>query len=172
MTALAQNNLCPSRNVPLSLPMLEPCIAKLDFSQLKFKNTHSQEGSFTEENWDKAELEYRRFLQLKYLYPKAQLVPSETVDKVWHQHILDTKSYREDCNRIFGSFIDHYPYFGIYGEEDYSRLEQAFEETVKLYEMHFGVYENTNPLNAARCGGEHKCHVPGKCACRGPGTCK
>lgn len=35
--------------------------------------------------------------------------PSKGVDAVWHTHILFTKKYREDCQNIFGAFIDHEP---------------------------------------------------------------
>ena len=40
------------------------------------------------------------------------------MDGFWHMHILDTKAYREDCQKIFGRFIDHFSYFGIYCNED------------------------------------------------------
>ncbi|MCH2039364.1 MAG: glycine-rich domain-containing protein-like [Saccharospirillaceae bacterium] len=151
---------------------LLPEIQALDFSHLRHKYTQAPEAEMTAEQWDKAELEYRRFLHLKKLYPGVSFVPSKQIDQIWHAHILDTKAYREDCQKIFGCFIDHYPYFGIYGKEDYSKLIAAFDKTIALYEKHFGLYPSKSPLNASRCGPDHACHAPSECACRVPGACK
>lgn len=157
---------------PLPTPVDEllPTVQKLDFSRLRFKYAEASEAEMTGEQWDKAELEYRRFLHLKKLYPGVSMVPSKQVDQIWHAHILDTKAYREDCEKVFGRFIDHYPYFGIYGKEDYANLVSAFDKTIALYEKHFGLYPSKSPLNAARCE-DHACHVPSECACRVAGAC-
>jgi hypothetical protein len=153
--------------------LLNPKVAALDFERIKYKYTASSESEMTAEQWDHAEQEYRRFLSLKVLYPSVSLVPSKEVDSIWHAHILDTRAYREDCESVFGRFIDHYPYFGIYGAEDYQSLKSAFAETVTLYEHHFGTFPHSVENHAARCGGDHSCHVPSACACRGgPGACK
>ncbi|AOM01032.1 glycine-rich domain-containing protein [Cobetia marina] len=149
-------------------------VSRLDLARLKHKYTASSEAEMSVEAWDKAEREYRRFLSLKAFYPAVSLVPSKEVDALWHAHILDTRAYREDCHQVFGRFIDHYPYFGIYGEDDYQQLKDAFAQTVALYEKHFGAYPGGGTESQAmRCGGDHKCHVPSACACRGgPGACK
>lgn len=150
---------------------LAPSVASLSFERLKHKYTETTEAEMTEKEWDFAEQEYRRFLTLKLMYPNVSLVPSKVIDKVWHVHILDTRAYREDCAKVFGRFIDHYPYFGIYGQDDYQMLQEAFAETVELYERHFGEYPGKDPLNATRCQ-DHACHVPTSCACRVEGACK
>lgn len=152
---------------------LEPAVEALDFSRLRHKYTASSEAEMTEEEWDFGELEYRRFLSLKVCYPGKPLVPSKLIDKIWHAHILDTKAYREDCDKVFGQFIDHFPYFGIYGTEDYRNLQFAYKETLALYEKHYGPYPRTSPFVhiASRCEG-HACHVPSECACRVEGACK
>ncbi|MDI6004316.1 glycine-rich domain-containing protein [Cobetia marina] len=149
-------------------------VSRLDLARLKHKYTASSEAEMSVETWDQAEREYRRFLSLKAFYPAVSLVPSKEVDALWHAHILDTRAYREDCHLVFGRFIDHYPYFGIYGEDDYQQLKDAFAQTVALYEKHFGAYPGGGTESQAmRCGGDHKCHVPSACACRGgPGACK
>lgn len=155
---------------------ISPLAMTLDFEKLKWKLTKSTEATWTEQLCDFAEIEYKKFLTLKMLYPKVSLVPSKLIDKFWHEHILDTKSYAADCDKLFGHFIHHYPYFGIYGDEDQQALQASFESTVALYESHFGKYP-TNKLygnkviEAARCE-DHACHVPSTCACRTPGACK
>jgi len=148
----------------------------IDLDKLKWKLTKSAEATWTEAMCDFAEAEYKKFLSLKLFYPKVSLVPSKLVDKFWHEHILDTKSYADDCNTLFGYFIHHYPYFGIYSDDDQQALQVSFEETIKLYENHFGKYPVDElfgrlSIEAARCEG-HSCHVPSTCACRSPGACK
>lgn len=151
--------------------LLSQEVASLDFARLKHKVTQTAEAEMTEETWDKGEKEYRRFLTLKQMYPGVSLVPSKLVDQVWHAHILDTRAYREDCNTVFGRFIDHYPYFGIYGKDDQQALQDSFNQTIELYERHFGPYPSST-AHPARCGDDHACHVPSACACRVPGACK
>ena len=150
-------------------PRLPLVVKHLDFDRLKHKYVHSDDAKMTAREWDLSEREYRRFLALKHLYPNAALVPSKQVDVIWHAHILDTRAYREDCETVFGRFIDHYPYFGIYGKEDHTLLQEAFTETINLYEKHFGTYPTKKPLDASRCQ-DHSCHVPSTCACRSPGA--
>jgi hypothetical protein len=56
-----------------------------------------------------AEAGYRRFLALKYVCPTASLRPSDDVDEIWHQHILNTRQYAKDCSGLFGGFLHHQP---------------------------------------------------------------
>ncbi len=83
--------------------------------------------------------QYRLFLILNYLYPQNAIVPSQIIDRVWHFHILDTAKYREDCQTLFGQFMDHYPYFGMNDESDRQSLKRAFMETKSLWFKHFGI---------------------------------
>jgi len=151
----------PSASALFADKGLEPSVAALDFTRLCHKYTASNEAEMTVQEWAFGEQEYRRFLSLKVCYPGVSMVPSKLVDKIWHAHILDTKAYREDCDKVFGKFIDHFPYFGIYGKDDYRNLQLAFKETQELYEKHFGAYPGSSPLGevASRCQG-HACHVP------------
>ncbi|MDO6670844.1 glycine-rich domain-containing protein [Cobetia amphilecti] len=151
---------------------LDMNVSRLDFDRLKHKYTASSEAEMSVESWDKAEREYRRFMSLKAFYPAVSLVPSKEVDTLWHAHILDTRAYREDCHQVFGRFIDHYPYFGIYGEDDYQQLKDAFAQTVALYEKHFGAYPGGGKESQAMRCQDHACHVPTSCACRVEGACK
>ncbi|MBN8885171.1 MAG: glycine-rich domain-containing protein-like [Rudaea sp.] len=77
-----------------------------------------------DENWsiakvDETEREYRAFLQLVRSFPnKSDIAPTRDVDRLWHHHILDTEKYAADCQRLFGVFLHHYPYSGIFSEQD------------------------------------------------------
>ena len=151
-------------------------VVALNFDKLKWKLTKSSESSWADNLCDYAEREYRKLLSLKKWYPKLSFVPSKLADKFWHEHILDTQNYADDCHAVFGYFVHHYPYFGIYGDEDQSKLQTAFDETVLLYEQHFGAFPTNElfggkSLEASRCEG-HACHAPSTCACRSPGACK
>jgi hypothetical protein len=155
---------------------IHPLVKQLNFDKLKWKLSKSAEASWSESLCDYAEAEYSKFLSLKKLYPKVALVPSKLVDKFWHEHILDTEAYENDCIKVFGYFIHHYPYFGIYGEKDQTNLQNAFNETLALYETHFGTFPTSvlfgkDANDASRCG-EHACHVSSDCACRVSGACK
>ncbi len=75
-------------------------------------------------------------------------MPNQPVDKFWHYHILDTMKYVEDCEALFGSFLYHYPYFGIDSAEDERALVDAFDDTTALCEARFG---HTYAEGAAKC---------------------
>lgn len=57
---------------------------------------------------------------------------------MWHRHILDTRAYASDCERIFRNFMHYFPYFGLRGEADAVALESAYDKTLELYEDAFG----------------------------------
>lgn len=148
---------------------IHPLVEQLDFSRLKHKLMNDDEGeSWSFEQCERAEREYKRFLTLIKLHPKKQIVPTKEMDKFWHSHILDTMAYQRDCMKAFGYFVHHFPYFGIYGPEDRANLEREFAESQSLYFDAFGEQMNYDP---ARCE-DHPCHVPSECACRAAGTCK
>ena len=172
-----------NQNVHSILPMnnviednIHPLVQTLNFEKLKWKLTQSAEATWSETLCDFAEKEYRKFLSLKKHHPKVPLVPTKLVDKFWHEHILDTASYAKDCTTVFGRFIHHYPYFGLDGEKDQANLQHSFDETIALYETHFGSFPQSTLFGdeanqAARCE-DHACHVPSSCACRTPSACK
>lgn len=113
-------------------------IENLDFSMIINKMVAHQ-------GWDLDEAEeacrlYRNWLFLTAKYPGKALPPSEDIDEFWHNHILDTKKYRTDCQAVFGEFRDHYPYFGIDGTTTMVDLKDAFEETNRLHFEEFGDY--------------------------------
>ena len=79
-----------------------------------------------------SELEYKRFLILSKKYPDEFLVPTKSIDLIWHAHILFTKKYHEDCDKIFGKYLHHMPSLGL--DVD---MSQSFQRTLFLYEFEF-----------------------------------
>jgi hypothetical protein len=117
-------------------------LTAIDFGPIAFKLMNPEEGQgWALEQATSAIEQYRRFLFLWHLYPDEQIVPSREIDRVWHTHILDTAKYREDCEVLFGQFIDHWPYFGMRDEAEREMLDQAFVHTQALLQRHFGTPE-------------------------------
>lgn len=113
-------------------------INAVNFTMVKLKIQDKEEGlGWSVVQCDEAEMEYKKFLALKRTFPEKEIVPNKQVDVFWHQHILDTRKYAEDCETIFGYFLHHFPYFGMKDEQEMQELEEAFEETQELYALHF-----------------------------------
>lgn len=120
---------------------IDPAVAAIDLEMVKMKiREPSEEVGWTIDQCEDAEVEYKRYLTLclRYRYPKHSVVPNKIMDTMWHYHILDTRAYVKDSERVFGGYFHHYPYFGLRGEEDARRLKTAFGKTKDLYEREFG----------------------------------
>lgn len=144
-------------------------IAEIDLEMVKMKMSSSEESvGWNKEQCEDAEVEYKRYLMLcrKFPHPKHSVVPNKIMDTMWHYHILDTRAYVSDSERVFGGYFHHYPYFGLRGDDDAKQLKSSFEKTKSHYEHTFG-----EPM--AR-GGESDCwhDCDGRCwhACKSVGN--
>lgn len=98
-------------------------INAIDLTMVKMKLMDSKEGQgWTQEQADEIERRYKRFLFLHVTIDDFPIVPTKDIDTMWHQHILDTMAYQEDCERIFEQFVHHFPYFGMRGEQGQESL--------------------------------------------------
>ena len=113
-------------------------VGQIDLSRINKKLQYDDPDYWTDERIAEAETAYRRFLALNLLYPEETLAVNRVLDDYWHNHILDTQKYAEDCDRIFGSLLHHYPYFGLPGEEDEGENVPAFAVTQRIWEEAFG----------------------------------
>lgn len=114
-------------------------INSIDLSMVKLKLMDEEEGQgWCEEYVEHVEKRYRRYLCMIRLEPDGSSVPTRDIDLFWHQHILDTRAYAVDCERLFGHFLHHFPYFGMRGEEDARNLNLSFEQTKASYAKMFG----------------------------------
>jgi hypothetical protein len=136
---------------------------ELDCIKLKLMDVEEGQG-WTRDYADQMEVAYRRFLTLMAKYPDETIAPTKDVDKFWHGHILDTVKYAEDCARVFGYFLHHFPYFGMRGEEDAKNLGAAADNLHALYEREFG---EALPIGPAFCAKA----APAFCAKAGPAFC-
>ncbi len=88
-------------------------------------------------NWSieftkKVFIEYFRFLELRNKNEK--LSPSDPIDKFWHTHILDTKSYQNFCIEKFGKVIHHNPFDSF----DQNARTIRLSNTINQYKQTFG----------------------------------
>lgn len=84
---------------------------------------------------------YKTFLFISYLYPHTVLIPTQEIDRVWHCHILHTCKYRQDCEMLFGYFIDHEPESAVSSETHQQNLDAAFAQTQSLLALWGGEFE-------------------------------
>ncbi len=135
-------------------------IDALDFSRMKAKLLHQKHAQWTPESLDVAERGYRQFLKLAAKHPDTPAVPSEQVDAFWHAHILDTRRYAGDCERIFGYILHHDPYVGIDGPEDEARLLAMAAVSDALSRQEFG----STLTSSAYCARMARAEEPAYCA--------
>jgi hypothetical protein len=151
---------------PVAARSAAEAVARLDLAPIRYKLMFREDG----ERWSRSKTErverlYRCFLQLVAKNPDRAVVPTKEVDEFWHAHILDTRKYADDCDEMFGYFLHHFPYFGMRDDADRTALNEAFEETVKLYRAEFGEdapeYATSAEAGIGFCGGgKCKSHYP------------
>jgi hypothetical protein len=113
-------------------------VNQLDFSLMRRKMI--EYNGLDEKFVDRAISEYKNFLALLVAYKDIYLgfVPNDFIDEAWHQHILDTRGYYEDCMLLFGEIIHHDPYLGLRGSSDIEKWENTSYITAYVYNYHFG----------------------------------
>ncbi|MEI7993453.1 MAG: hypothetical protein WCH01_00990 [Methylococcaceae bacterium] len=128
-------------------------IDQIDLSPINKKLMFDAPEIWTAKRIQEAEITYRRFLAMHLIYPYEILVPNKILDRYWHQHILDTQKYAKDCQKVFGFFLHHDPYFGIGGDEDRKRNSDAFAKTQQLWNKSFStpLLGPSNPCSSTDC---------------------
>ncbi len=124
--------------------VLPPPIAQMDLSSIKEKLIERATGGREKdcppvplERLDEALMDYRRYLFLNLKYPGFPVAPSYDIDEVWHQHILFTRRYGADCERIFGGMRHHIPHFGRQKRNPVEDV-RILDNTRGLWQSEFG----------------------------------
>ena len=139
-------------------------VQQVDFTWIKKKLMDKEEGEGWTDEFTTAVLEeYRKYLLLTKVNPDTAIVPSKPVDTAWHYHILDTQAYVVDCDKVFGKFLHHFPYWGMRGDDDAKDLQESFARTLEIYERTVGPVPAEFWKAAGRCP---NCGV----GCFAPGT--
>ena len=89
-------------------------------------------NGWTPEYTKKVFVEYERFLELRFVDPKIS--PSDQIDKFWHTHILNTKSYISYCYAKFKNIVHHDPADSL--DQDARKIRLA--TTIIKYKEKFG----------------------------------
>lgn len=106
-------------------------ILALDLAPIAYKVCRDEGWSV--ERVDDVELQYRAYLQLVRDHPRSEeLAPSREVDIFWHHHLLDSRKYEIDCQALFGGFLHHYPYSGVFSEADKQSQRLRVERSMAL----------------------------------------
>lgn len=94
----------------------------------------ADENFWTRNFTQKAILEYKKFM---YLAATSEFMvsPSPIIDKVWHEHLMFSKSYQSFCG-LLGKNIQHVP--STLDPDEFEKFKSAKERTRKLYTNTFG----------------------------------
>lgn len=80
----------------------------------------------------------RQYYALPILeFPRQQFAISSVVDEYWHWHVLDTRGWRDFCNRVYGCMMHHVP-LDPDDHVDFTRVRDLYNETRRLLVEHFG----------------------------------
>ena len=111
--------------------MLDEDLRLLDLECISYKVCRDEGWAL--DKVDRIEKAYRAFLQVLRNVDRAHPVaPTLEIDKYWHHHILDTQKYQADCQAIFGYFVHHFPYSGVFGDDDAKGQCERVRNTVSL----------------------------------------
>ncbi len=108
-----------------------------------------EEVGLSDSDAKRAEELYRQYLTLCHKYPDIKVVPPKLADKVWHEHITNTRKYAADCNDLFGQFIHHQP--------SRNSMEAEFEQTKELYQKEFSIDLDAYGIEATDLQGASRC---------------
>jgi len=98
----------------------------------------AKENKWKEQYAKGAFQEYKRFIYLVYV-SNSRVVPSKTVDLVWHLHMTFTRSYWHDlCGVLLGREIHHTP--SPINSAAKTEDRNNYIETKNLYRAEFGCF--------------------------------
>ena len=114
-------------------------------------NSHEEyQTSFTE---------FKKYVGLVGITNKPLKMSSEVVDSVWHQFILFTPQYREFCDEMLGSYMDHIPTTSFTpsvegsGEMFSQSYQEIFGDIPKIWDSKKGVFNNEASEECGAGGG-------------------
>lgn len=151
---LADGNLADARHNGQGRQL--EAVDQIDLTDIKFMlclPPHQRGEGWSKIKVNNIERRYKMFLKLRVMYPKVTHVPTADIDHMWHWHILHTKQYREDCQKVFGHYLDHNPREQT--PEAEAELLRGYERTKKLFYEIFG--ENLPAEHSGSCSPFPEC---------------
>ena len=97
---------------------------------------------------------YRMFLFIAAMNVRMTLVPTQEIDCVWEEDILNnTEQYVATCYHLCGQLINHADAIALTKASDFQDRETAFERTKCLFDHYFGLSVLGNSIDQpAACG--------------------
>lgn len=101
-------------------------------------------------------VEYLRFMEMLAESPRMELIASTDVDLVWHEHIMDTTNYANDCITLFGQFLHHRRARTL---AERKAIAGSYEKTKEHYAKRYNVdpplrFWGATTESASMCGGK------------------
>lgn len=81
--------------------------------------------------------EYKKFVFLG-VTADFFVTPPKIIDRVWHEHLLFTRSYREFCRTVLRHDFDHHPELVPTGDQT-AVFQAQYEATLERYEAEFNM---------------------------------
>ena len=78
---------------------------------------------------------YKKFIYLSKLNPNAFIVPTYSIDLIWHTHQLEPESYVNDTIKLLGHIFAHDD--SVNDRSTGSRLNASFDLTCDLWKRHY-----------------------------------
>ena len=145
--------------------MFEKLLAKRHISHLDLSSVRAslvEKKRWTVEQTVRVEYDYKRFLYAMARKHQDDIIsPPDQVDEFWHQHILDTRKYRADCDTIFGHYVDHIP--GL-GPDEQRRADARRLQVYQEYDIDCMWFESSDGGSVGadqNCGGTEPGHGHG-----------
>jgi hypothetical protein len=115
---------------------ISPKVAALNLEAIAYKVCRDEGVDLLEV--ERMEAGYRAFLQIALdAEPGFSPAPTRAIDIFWHHHILDTQKYHADCEAVFGFYLHHFPYSGIFpGEDADAQAARRLETDRRLAQIH------------------------------------
>lgn len=84
---------------------------------------------------DPMEVEFKRYMFLRAMYPELKLPISKGVDDFWHAAVLSSRNYYDFCMGVLGRFVHHRP--TVDESENWLLMPDYLANTLNLYARHF-----------------------------------
>jgi hypothetical protein len=140
--------------------VLEKLLAKRHIQNLDFSSVRAklqEKLGWSADQAQRVEGDYKRFLYALAHKRHDDILspPTQEVDEFWHQHILDTRRYRDDCQTIFGHYVDHTP--GLKADKQ-RQADQRRQEVYQDYDIDTISFDAPDSFDSRHDGGAVSSH--------------
>ena len=106
-----------------------------DASTRAFAHKVARKLGWSEQFAYKAIGEYKKFVYLGVISDFV-VTPSSIIDKVWHEHLLFSRPYRQFCSEVIEYDFDHHPEL-IENDDQTGVFNAQYLDTLELYKKEF-----------------------------------